>query len=110
MWFSVQLQREGPLSSCSVRASHHGVLSCCGAQALGSVDFSSCGTQAQQLRFPGYRASLGSLVALHMWELPRPGINPLYWQVGSLPLSHQGSPKLIVDSLLHASTILGAGV
>ena len=53
----------GPLSSCGVWASHCGGFSCCGAQALGTWAYSVCSTQAYLL--------------LPMWDLPRPGIEPV---------------------------------
>ena len=78
----LQLWRAGPTRPCGVRASHCGGFSCCGALALGAqasvvvvhrlricglwaleCRLSSCGAQAQFL--PG------------MWDLPRPGIEPV---------------------------------
>ena len=66
----LQLWRAGATLHCSVRASHCGGLSCCGAQALGAWAsvvvahrLSGCGTWAQLLH--------------GMWDLPRPGIEPV---------------------------------
>ena len=53
----------GPPSSCGVWASHCSGFSRCGAQALGTWAYNSCGTQAYLL--------------LSMWDLPRPGIEPM---------------------------------
>ena len=51
-----------------MRASHCGGFSCCRAQALGHSGFCSCGARASLPR--------------SMWDLPRPGIEPLSpaWQ------------------------------
>ena len=60
----------GATLCCGARASHCGGFSCCGARALGAWasvavarGLSSCGAQA--LLFRG------------MWDLPRPGIEPV---------------------------------
>ena len=62
------------LSSCSFWDLEHG-LNTCGAQAY----------------------------LLHgMWDLPGPGIEPvsLHWKANSLPLSHQGNPRLSFEESL----------
>ena len=59
---------QGLLSGCGVRASHHGGFSC-EARALGPSGFTSCGARA--------------LLLCVMWNLPRPGVDPL-------PLALQG--------------------
>ena len=53
--FSPDVTGWGPLSSCSVRASHRGGF-CCRAQTLGLLGFSSRGAWAQQVWLPGARA------------------------------------------------------
>ena len=87
----------GLLSSCGVRGSPCGGFSCCRAPALGLLGFSSwahglnsCGAQAQLLH--------------GLWSLPKSGIKPkgsnpclLHWQASSLPLSHDGSPLLLIS-------------
>ena len=79
----IQLRRAGAVLRCSVRASHCGGFSCCGARALGTRasvvvarGLSSCGLRALECRFSscGSRAQLLS----GMWDLPRPGIKPLF--------------------------------
>ena len=78
---------QGPLCSCGVSASHCSGFSCWGAQSLGE----------------------GSVVVAHGLScsaacgiFPDQGLNPhlLHWQVGSLPLSHQGSPIRFTPLLL----------
>ena len=74
--------------------------SCCGAQALGCVGFSCCNSWAlaRSLDSYGARAEL-----LHsMWDLLQPETEPLFlhWQLDSLPLSHQGSPKLFLKKMI----------
>ena len=34
-----------------------------------------------------------------MWDLPRPGIEPMHWQADSQPLDHQGRPKEQINVL-----------
>ena len=51
-------------SSCRTRASHCGGFSCCRALALGYRGFSSCGVRA--------------LLPCGRWNLPRPGIKPVF--------------------------------
>ena len=64
---------------CSVP--HRRGFSCCRAWALGRSGFSSYGAWVQLLS--------------GMLDLPRPGIEPVHWQVDSLPLSHQGRPEFL---------------
>ena len=66
----LQLRRVGATLCCSARASHCGGFSCCRARALGvrasvvvAHRLSSCGARAQLLH--------------GMWDLPRPGIEPV---------------------------------
>ena len=53
----------------------------------------------QQLQLPGSRAQaqqlwcMGLVAPWHV-ESSRSGVELLYWQVDSLPLSHQGSPEI----------------
>ena len=91
----------GPLSSCSVQASHCGGFSRLRAQALGRVGFSSCGTRARELRFPGSRSGVQQLQQLGGRSCPTacglfpdqgPNLRLLHWRAASLPLSHQESP------------------
>ena len=51
--------------------SHCGGFPCCGAQVLG-VGFSSCPSRALESRLSSHTG----LVALQMWDVPRPGIEP----------------------------------
>ena len=70
----LQLQRAGAPLPCSGWASHCSGFSCCRAQALGgwaSVGF----TWAQQVQLIGSRA--WALLPRGMWNLPRPGIEPM---------------------------------
>ena len=64
------MRREGATLRCGARASHCGGFSCCGARALGAWasvvvarGFNSCGSRASLLR--------------GMWDLPRPGLEPV---------------------------------
>ena len=75
-------RRVGATLRCSARASHCSGFSCWGAQALGTWasvvvahGLSSCGSQALECRLSscGARAQL----LRGMWDLPRPGIEPL---------------------------------
>ena len=76
------------------------LISCCGAPALGDVGVR---TGAWQLQLPGSRAQAllccMGLVAQQQVGPPRTWDQSpylLHWQVGSLPLSHQGSPGAIL--------------
>ena len=72
----------GATLRCGARVSHHSGFSCCGAWALGTQAsvvvvhrLSSCGSRALECRLSscGLRAQL-----LHgMWDLPRPGLEPV---------------------------------
>ena len=77
-----------------------GGFSCCGAQALGHTGFSRHSTWALYLWFPGDSMSAGSIVVVHglryamacgIFQDQGSNLCLLHWQVGSLPLSHQGS-------------------
>ena len=70
VWAFSSCSKRGLLSSCSERSSHDSGFSCCRAEALGCMSFSICGAQAQQLEQL-------DLVACNMWDLPRPGIEPV---------------------------------
>ena len=84
------------LSSCSAQSAHCSGFSCCRAPAPGHV-----GSAVAAPRFQ----STGSIVVPHRLTcseahgiLPDKGSNPccLHWQADSLPLSHQGSPPLMI--------------
>ena len=70
----LQLQQVG-LSICSVRASHCNSFSCCRAQAVEYAGFGSCSSQALEHRL-NTCGSWADLL-LSMWDLPRPGIEPV---------------------------------
>ena len=70
----LQLQQVG-LSTCSVRASHCNSFSCCRAQAVEYAGFGSCSSQALEHRL-NTCGSWADLL-LSMWDLPRPGIEPV---------------------------------
>jgi len=80
----------------SARASYHAGFSCCGVWALGCAGFSNCGPLALEHRLDSFCS--GAQLP-HGMILPDQGSNPcpLNWQTDSLPLSHQGSPGLLVD-------------
>ena len=86
------------LSSCSTRASPCSGFSCCKAWALGRWGFSSFG-----MRLPGSGAQTQSLWCMGLscsvacGIFPDQGWNPclLHWQVDYLPLSHQGSQRVM---------------
>ena len=94
----------GGLSSCSAWASQFRGFSCCRAQALGTWaiavaarGLNICGSQALEHRLSG--CGVWALVApQHVGTFLDQGSNIclLLWQADSLPLSHQGSPKLTV--------------
>ena len=78
----LQLWRAGATLHCGAWASHCGGFSCCGAWALGvwtsvvaALGLSRCGSWALEHRFSscGARAQL----LRGMWDLPRPGIEPM---------------------------------
>ena len=91
------------LSSCGAWASHSSGFFCCGARALVCPGFSSCGTWSpasmvlvQPLRCPtacGIFPDQGSNLCL------------LHREVGSYPLSHQGSPPLLLLLLSRFSRV-----
>ena len=60
----LQLQQARATLPCSEWASHCGGFSCCGAGGFGCTGFSSCGAQASLLR--------------STWNLPGPGIEPVF--------------------------------
>ena len=84
------------------RATHRGV-SCCGAQALGRVGFSSCRVWARELWLTRLWGT-GSVAVVHRLSCSvaceiflDQGLNQclLHWPADSLPLSHEGSPKIL---------------
>ena len=97
-------------SSCGARASHCGGFSCCRARALGAWasvvvahGLSRCGSQAleRSLSSCGTRAQL-----LHgMWDLPRPGIEPMSPALagGFLSTSYFLPPGKSCRDILHES-------
>ena len=84
----------GATFSGGAQAFHCSVL-CYGAWALGHevsvVVVPRLSSTGSVVVVPGLQLLWG------MWDLPRPGIelmSPTYWQVVSLPLSHQENPIL----------------
>ena len=78
----LQLHRAGATLRCGAQASHCGGFSCCGARAVGAwaslvvaLGLSRCGSRALEHRLSscGTRAQL----LCGMWDLPRPGIEPV---------------------------------
>ena len=71
----LQWQQVGPLPRRSVQAAHCNSFSCCEAQAAEYAGFGSCSSQAleHKLNTCGSWADL----LLGMWDLPRPGIEPV---------------------------------
>ena len=71
------------LSGCDPRAFHHSDSSCCRARALEYAGFSNCGTWAPWFWLTGSRAQALQLGCTGftwlrcMWDLPRPGIEPM---------------------------------
>ena len=59
---------------CGVEASYCGGFSCCRARALGA-GFSSCGSWALERKLSSCGAQAQLLCG--MWELPRPGLEPM---------------------------------
>ena len=86
---SLAVGERGLLSSCGARASHCDGFFCCGAQVPG-VGFSSCPSRALESRLSRHTG----LVALQLWDVPRPGIEPMSPAlVGRfLSTAPQGSP------------------
>ena len=91
----------GLFSRCSARASHCGGISCC----VWSTGFGSCSTWAHWLWLAGPRAwapccvTPGLSCSTACGIFPGQGSNlcPLCVQVNSYPLSHQGSPLIVVS-------------
>ena len=93
---------------CSRRVSHCGGFCCCGAQALGCTGFNSvvpglqktsCGTQVQLVHGVQDCLDQGSNSCL------------LHWQVDSLPLHHQESPRSeIFKHYVKIKIVLSAGI
>ena len=78
----LQLWRVGTTLCCSALASRCGGLSCCGAWALGAQAsvvvarrLSSCGLQALEHKLSSCSARAQLLRG--MWDLPRPGLEPV---------------------------------
>ena len=74
-WVSIQLQRARAARHSSVQAFHCGGFSCCRAWAPGLAGFSSRGSWALEHRF-GF-CGIQSQLFLGMWDLPRPGMEPM---------------------------------
>ena len=96
--FSLVATSGGYASLRQALASHCSGFSCCGAQTLGCFGFSSWGSGLQ---------STDSVVKVHGLRCPEAcGISPgqglnsclLHRQAGSLPLSHQGSLKIDINT------------
>ena len=62
-------------SRCGAWASHWGGFPCCRAWALGCVGFSSCSSQTLGCGF--YSCGTWAWLPWDMWNLPRPGIEPV---------------------------------
>ena len=60
---------------------------------LGCVGFSSCGSQVLEQRLNS--CSTWAWLLCSLWQLPGSGLHLLHWQVGSSPVSHQGSPRCL---------------
>ena len=76
------MRRAGATLHCGVWASHCGGFSCCGAHALGARasvvvahGLNSCGSRAVERRLSSCGAR--ALLLCGMWDLPRPGIEPV---------------------------------
>ena len=83
----------GLLSSCGAGASHSNGFSCCRAQALG--------VQASVVVVTGFSCPVACGIFLGQgWNLC-----PLRWQVDSLPLDHQGRPRMFI--LMPRCVIMG---
>ena len=81
----------------------HSPVAVCGfliavASALGHVGFSSCGTQALAGSVDVVDG-LRCFVACGIFLDRGSNLCLLHWQADSLPLSHQGSPRIILDLL-----------
>ena len=76
------------------QASHCSGFSYSGTWAPGCVGFSSCSSGAQQLWHMGFSCSH----TCGIFPDQRLNLCPLYWQVDSHPLYHQGSPGNISRS------------
>ena len=91
--FSLVCSDWGLLSSCAVQASHCGGFSC-GAWAPGRKGISSCSSWAvEQNRGSVVMHGLGCFSAYGIFLDQGWNLCLLHWQVGSLPLSHEESPK-----------------
>ena len=92
---------QGLLSSCGAQASRGSSLSCCGARARGRAGFSSCSSQALRHSLNSCGPQLGCSAACGTF--PDQGSNPclLHWQADSLPLSHPGSPPVLIFKVIH---------
>ena len=88
---------------CGAQASHGGGFSCCGAWALGmwasvvaACGLSSCGSQVLECRLSS--GGTQAYLLCGMWDLPRPGIEPMSLKMaggflttappGKSPVSH----------------------
>ena len=78
----LQLHRAGATLRCGARASHCSGFSCCGARALGAQasvvvahGLSSCGSWGLERRLSSCCSRAQLLRS--MWDLPRPGLEPV---------------------------------
>ena len=102
MLATLQLQHAGfSLQWLLLLQSRVSAVACCRIGSLGHASFSNCGSWAQQLWLPGPRTQTpqlrhtGLCLSTACGTFLDQGSNPclLHWQVESLPLSHQGSPR-----------------
>ena len=105
LWAFSACGKQGLLSSCAAQASHCSGFSCCRAWVLGmqasvvaARGLSTCGTQAPELRLSN--RGFGALLPLGMWNLPKPGVEPMSPALagGFLTSGPQGSPICISNS------------
>ena len=102
VWAFYSCRKCGLLSRCGMRASHGSSFSCRGAQALEHVGFYYLWHVDSVVVAPGFE-STGSVLVAHKLSCSLAceifldqGSNLclLHWQVDSLPLNHQGSPRI----------------
>ena len=104
-WGSFAVLRLGLVARCGARASHHCGFPCCGARPTASLCERAWPRRVQPvssvLAASGVWSTGSVVVALELGcpvaheTFPDQGWNLrlLYWQMESLPLSHQGSPE-----------------
>ena len=100
--FSLLVASRG-YSSCGVWAFQCGGFSSCRAWALGmqasvfvAHGLSSCGSWALEHRFSTCSCGLNCSTACRIFLYQGSNLCLLLWHADSLPLSHQGSPKLYI--------------